>query len=134
MELAVNELMTFGNVLSEDRQSLVEFVGTTLAGNLKDSSDFYLVIGSKVVKFSSALRQLGSDKFNVGTQVHQTNKKTSLILNISDSIDTYSITKIEPAFDGQRIEVSQTKGVIYYFQQFPNIGNNYKSLFLDIGE
>lgn len=134
MELAVSELMNFGQVLSEDRKSFIEFIGTTLAGNLKDSADFFLVIGSDVVKFSSALTQLSGDQFKVQTQIHQTEKKTSLILNIADQGETYSITKIEPAFDGQRVEVSQTKGVIYYFQQFPNVGNNYKRLFLKIGK
>lgn len=34
----------------------------------------------------------------------------------------YLITKIEPSFDGARPNVSQTKGVIYYFQE----GSRYK--------
>ena len=44
--------------------------------------------------------------------------KLSLVIFAQDkSNKQYVVCKIEPGFDGGRPEVSQTKGVIYYFQE-----------------
>jgi hypothetical protein len=132
MATAVDELKQFGQVLKSHRPSLIEFIGQTLAGNLRNSSDFYLLIGSKVVRFSEALERLQDKSFSLTTSLHTTANKTSLILSIETPLLTYGLTKIEPAFDGYGSAVSQTKGIIYYFQQYPNSGNSYKKLLLDI--
>ena len=45
------------------------------------------------------------------------NGKDSWVINASIGDRDYVICKIEPSFDGAEANVSQTKGVIYYFQE-----------------
>jgi hypothetical protein len=43
--------------------------------------------------------------------------KDSWLIYVTLSKKRYLVTKIEPSFDGHEANVSQTKGVIYYFQE-----------------
>lgn len=43
--------------------------------------------------------------------------KDSWLIYVTFSKKRYLVSKVEPSFDGQEADVSQTKGVIYYFQE-----------------
>jgi hypothetical protein len=61
-----------------------------------------------------------------------TKSKKALIIEVLIGNETYGLTRIEPSFEGDGTHVGQTKGIIYHFQQFPNAGNHYIKLFLDV--
>jgi len=50
------------------------------------------------------------------------NGKLSLVLYCFVGEKKYVLTKIEPSFDGYQPDVSQTKGIVYYFQEGKVIG------------
>ena len=55
--------------------------------------------------------------------------KKSLLVSIKIKNQIYGLTKIEPSFDGWRDVVSQTKGIIFYFQEYSEnkkLRNNFK--------
>ncbi len=126
------QLKNFGIILKNDIQSLLNFVGQTVAGNLIESSDFYLLLGSTPVNFKKFLNSVAAKNPQVFTEEHKTTKKFSLIIGLEIEDTKYYLTKIEPSFEGAAKDVSQTKGIIFHFQQYPNSGNHFKRLFIDI--
>jgi hypothetical protein len=131
---ALEQARQFAQVLKDDRESLIEFLGTTLAGNLQRSSDFYLLFGNKVVNFTDAMRVLKTKSFEIEIEEHRPRLKTSLIVWLIDEQKRYGITKIEPSFEGEGVNVDQTKGIIFHFQQHGDNKNSYKDLLLDISK
>lgn len=131
---ALEQTRQFAETLKSNRESLIEFIGTTLAGNLKDSNNFYLLFGSQVVNFSTVLSKLKSKSFEIEIEEHRPRQKTSVIVWLNDGKKKYGLTKIEPSFEGEGLKVDQTKGIIFHFQQHGDSENNYKKLLLDITE
>jgi len=134
MRDAITQLKSFGTAIKQDRDSLLEFIAQTFAGEMKNSPDFYLILGDQPIKFASALTKLNSLAPIVDLQIYSTSAKTSLIIWIEIRKKRYCLTKIEPSFDGGNLAVSQTKGIIFYFQQYGADGENYKNLFIDISK
>ncbi len=130
------QLEKFGKVLKDDKDSLIEFIKYTFSGNQKDLENFYLVFGKKSFKFSKILKKLKEIDLYVNSKIYESEKgKKSLLVSIKIKNQIYGLTKIEPSFDGLRDNVSQTKGIIFYFQDYPEnkkLGNNFKRLFQDI--
>lgn len=131
---AVNQLRDFGNVIETDRNSLIEFIRLSFAGDLKNLRNFYLLFGDTCISFSKIIDRIKSANLTVEIKEHITVNKISLIINLRLSDRVYGLTKIEPSFDGESVTVSQTKGIIFYFQQYPNTGNHFKKLFIDISK
>jgi hypothetical protein len=134
MASAVNQMRRFGRVIERDRDSFLEFIGQTLAGDLMHSNDYHVLLGDKVIQFSKVMDRLKKSDVKVSTSRLSTANKESLLINLEVGSKRYCLTKIEPAFDGANPAVSQTKGVIYYFQQYPNQANNYKKLLIDVSK
>lgn len=130
-DTAAADLRKFAHALCEDRESFIEFVGITFAGSLRDSEDFYLVIGDEVVKFATVLSNLSSPRWQVTTCDASTNGKHAILINVCDDKSAYTLTRIEQSFEGGKADVIQTKGIIFHFQQHPREGMTYKRLLLD---
>ena len=125
-------LREFASKICSDRSSFLEFIGATLAGSSKGSSDFYIVLGDELIQLQSVLKKLASPRWNVQTADASTPKKHALLITVTDGESTYVLTRIEQSFEGARENVSQTKGIIFHFQQHPRSGMNYKRLLLDL--
>lgn len=134
MTEAVIQLRNFGEVIEADQNSLIDFIRLTFAGDLKNLSNFYLLFGATSINFLTLLDRIKDANPVVEIQEYNTDNKISLIIKLKVKGVTYGLTKIEPSFDGVRMNVSQTKGIIYYFQQYPSSGNHFKKLFLDIAK
>lgn len=131
---ALDQIREFCEILRTDRPSLLEFIGNTLGGDLKESKNFYVLLGENAIKLSQVLNRLKELAFTVQIEEYTPRKKTSLIIWLEIKDERYCLTKIEASFDGWRTTVSQTKGIIYYFQQHLKKGNHYKKLLLDIAQ
>lgn len=134
MTEAVDQLRNFGEVIQADQNSLIDFIRLSFAGDLKNLSNFYLLFGATSINFLTLLDRIKSANPVVEIQEYNTGNKVSLIIKLKVNDVTYGLTKIEPSFDGENMTVSQTKGIIFYFQQYPNSGNHFKKLFLDIAK
>ena len=133
-ERAIESICALGRVFTKDKDSLITFMEKVMAGNLADSPDFYILFGTMPVNFQAAMQKLKSMKFNVTSEIYETNNKTSVLIYIELQGKKYCVTKIEPSFDGERVDKSQSKGIIYYFQQYPSSGNHYKKLLIDLSQ
>lgn len=129
---AKTNLRQFATMMTSDRTSFLDFVGTTLAGALKGSSDFYIVLGDEVINLNKVLASLSMPRWIIGTADASTAKKHAVLLTVSDARAKYVLTRIEQSFEGAKADVSQTKGIIFHFQQHPEDGMNYKQLLLDL--
>ncbi|NQW28565.1 MAG: hypothetical protein HQ474_11690 [Flammeovirgaceae bacterium] len=137
MENAYAQLYTFCHELTKDIDLLLEFLTRTLVGNSESVlDDFYLVMGDSFIHVKSVLNKIKKLNPEICTQEFiSRNSKKSMLLSIRIKDKKYWITKIEPSFDGSRKNVSQTKGIIYYFQEFSdNVNQSYKSLLIDVSE
>jgi len=129
--LQVNAL---GLAMQSDHETFLQFLEKTLAGNLANSDDFYLVIGERPIHFRSVMARLRRTEFCIELENYQVHRKKSLIINLSINGKKYCVTKIEPSFEGADKKVLQTKGVIFHFQQHMKTGNHYKQFLFDISE
>lgn len=136
---AQRQLRQFVEIIKTDKESLVEFIGTVLAGSLRNSSDFYILLGGErvqITKFLSALESLHV-QVEIEEDTPPGSNKTSMIIWLTVQNTRYCLTRIEFSFDGKKLisnrgPVCQTKGIVYYFQQHLGSGNHYKKLLLDI--
>lgn len=131
---AINQLINFGEVISRDKDSLIHFVLITLFGRINVPNYFNLLINDKLILSDKIINFFYLGNYSIKIEHYKTEKKFSLLIHLLINDTNYGITKIEPAFDGARENVSQTKGIIYYFQQFPNNGNHIWKLLKDISE
>lgn len=129
---ALDQTKQFALTLREDRASLIDFLGITLAGNLKDSKNFYILLGRNIISFDKAMSALKTMSFEIEIEEHKPRLKTSVIIWLNDGKKKYGLTKIEPSFEGEGSKVDQTKGIIFHFQQHGDSSNCYKKLLLDI--
>ena len=131
---ALDQTRQFALTLQEDRASLIDFLGITLAGNLKDSKNFYILLGRNIISFDKAMNALKTMSFEIEIEEHKPRLKTSVIIWVNDGKKKYGLTKIEPSFEGEGSRVDQTKGIIFHFQQHGDSSNCYKKLLLDIAK
>jgi hypothetical protein len=147
IEAAYQCLEKFSADIGNDRESLAEFLLKTFVGVAADLDNYFLSLGENLIDIHKMLTNLKNLDFKVETEWYQSNtkrQKRSLIIWIVFPDRRYGLTKIEPAFDGgYDLHASQTKGIIYYFQQWPiskknatrsNVDLNYKNLLLDISK
>ena len=131
MAEAISQLKEFGRTISTDDASLSIFLTETIVGHSDISENFNIVIDNSVVPFKNFIEATGLA--NVRVREFNTPKKFSLIIELLLNDKTYGLTKIEPSFEGALEIVSQTKGIIYHFQEYSNPSTNlsYKDLMLD---
>jgi hypothetical protein len=140
LDLAYQCLEEFGKSISENKENLIEFVKQTFIGRSNDLENYHIVFGDALISISRFLSRLENSNFIVETEWYATDNKMSLIVRLNIGGTRYTLTKIEPAFDGgYDIEASQSKGIQYYFQQWPDNASasgelDYKNLLLDLGK
>ena len=140
LNLAYQCLEEFGKSISENKVNLLEFVQQTFIGRSHDLENYHIVFGDALISISRFMSRLENSNFIVETEWHATDNKMSLIVRLNIEGARYTLTKIEPAFDGgYDIEASQTKGIQYYFQQWPENASangelDYKNLLLDLSK
>ena len=131
---AISNLKEFGKTLKSDKSSLGAFVEDTLVGVTGISSKFFIVRNDEAFSVFDLLN-LVQDASLVVTD-YNTDNKYSLILELVLDDRTYGLTKIEPSFEGLAENVSQTKGIIFHFQQYKNpaSGLGFSDLLTEIGK
>ena len=148
LKQASNCLRVFAEKISEDRECISQFLLLTLVGASVALENFYIVFGDNKINVDRLLQNIATMDFRVESEVHLSNgklRKESLIIWLVFPDKKYCLTKIEPAFDGGYDNTaSQTKGIQYYFQQWPKktsvenfTGTNtydFKQLLLDVGQ
>ena len=120
------------SVLCADRISFIEFVGKVLGGSSRQSRDFYVALGDKLIHLQTILEKLSDRRWQVSTRDSSTTAKHAILLTVSDGARSYGLTRIEQSFEGAKPNVIQTKGIVFHFQQHPRHGMNYKRLLLDL--
>jgi hypothetical protein len=148
LKAAYQCLKEFSIAISEDRNCLSQYLLLTLVGESVLLDNFYLVFGPHVINAQRLLKNIETMDYKIESEWYSSTgekHKESLIIWLVFPDKKYCLTKIEPAFDGGTdLKASQTKGIQYYFQQWPNkkIVNNservavydFKQLLLDIGQ
>lgn len=125
---ATENLRLFSNAISSEgttaQHNLSVLLKTRLIGDeiANDKYQLWLSGYNSPINLSDMVNNL--DRFSNVTKLWgefkkaQGSGKISLVIYAqNESNKLYVICKIEPAFDGGRPQVSQTKGVIYYFQE-----------------
>jgi hypothetical protein len=134
VDVAVKSSIRLAESMSRDPDTFFAFVESVLAGNLAESPNFHLLLGNRSIRFTDAMKRLRRSRIRVEYEVYRTRAKTSVIIWVEVLGNQYCLTKVEPAFDGGSLRASQTKGIIYYFQQHVGSTSSYKQLLLDIAK
>ena len=129
---AVEQTRLMAETIANDKASLISFVSEVLAGSLATTDNYFLLIGNRLIRFSDVMEAIRTKHFDVSTEIHAPKGKKSYIIWVDFNGTRYGLTKIEPAFDGTKVSVEQTKGVIFYFQEHPRKGKSYKDLLVDL--
>lgn len=129
---AVRQSIKFCEVISDHRESFLEFVGTTIAGTLRNSDAFFLALGDELISIRTTLAKLADPGWVITSSDASTPKKHARVVHVRSATSTYALMRIEHSFEGAKMNVSQTKGVVYHFQQHPREGANYKALLHDL--
>ena len=123
LEAAYQCLRDFSLNLREDRDCISQFVLLSLVGESVSTENFYIAFGKNLINVQRLLENIKSMDFEVETEAYMSSghlHKESLIIWLVFPDRRYCLTKIEPAFDGGfGNTVLQTKGIQYYFQQWP---------------
>ena len=132
MQESIDQLKILGHALTINKEVFLEFISKTLFGQNEIPSCFKIIFGDVMISSEMVAKFFKTGDYKIICKEYNTPRKFSLIVSLEINSIEYGITKIEPAFDGARVNVSQTKGIIYYFQQFPNKGLHVWQLLKDI--
>jgi len=129
LEDSYKQLINLKKSLEHNKDTLIHLIKRILTDTLTNSSDFYIWLEPDLCKLTDLIDIIKQNEIQVNAIMYETKNKKSLIVTIDYNEESYGITKIEPAFDGARINTkklkngkessppSHTKGIIYYFQQ-----------------
>lgn len=127
MEEANENLTEFGKALSgrgaTAQHNLRELMAERLVGDWHSAGNYEMWISGmkEPVNLSKVLQD--QRRFPAVSELScrarpSTNGKVSLVIYaVTVSGGQYVVCKIEPSFDGGEAQVSQTKGIVYYFQE-----------------
>jgi len=119
MESAYAQLEDLRNEITTEKGSLAQFLSFILCGTESPQERNYLWIEPNLISLKRFIESIKDDEgLIIEANKYQTAKKTSLIINAQKDGIGYSVMKIEPSFDGAKASVSQTKGIIFYFQEY----------------
>ena len=135
-------LKEFASNIGRDRNSICQFILLTLVGQSVSHENFYIVFGNQMIDIQRLLTNIRTMDFEVKSEQyisHGKKHKESLIIWLQFPNRRYCLTKIEPAFDGGRGTVRQTKGIQFYFQHWPQktVSHevyDFKQFLLDISQ
>jgi len=90
-----------------------------LIGGMTEGHEEWITSAHGPFRLELAIQKLADTSALRATWSRQPSKsgKDSWVITARVGNRRYVICKIEPSFDGAKPEVSQTKGVIYYFQE-----------------
>jgi hypothetical protein len=105
-----------------------------LFGTIDVPKDSGILINENIIMSDEIIKFFKYSSYTIECEYYNTENKFSLIIFLKFADVKYGITKIEPSFDGAKKNVSQTKGIIYYFQQYPNNTNHIWQLLKNISK
>jgi len=91
-----------------------------------------MLINETIIYSDNIVKFLENEDYCLVCKDYHTHNKYSLLIEMHFNNSVYGITKIEPAFDGKNSNVSQTKGIIFYFQEHSVESKNIWRLLNDI--
>jgi hypothetical protein len=115
---AYRQLDNFGQKLISDKETFISFLKIVLTGSEVLNEVTYILINGNLIKLKHIFEALSRSQFELIISSYTTKNKKSLIIEVKIADVIYGVTKIEPSFDGAKANVSQTKGIIYYFQEY----------------
>jgi hypothetical protein len=100
-------------------RNLSEILRHRLLGRSSGPGEVWITSKSGPFRLDEAIKKLSERRGLTAewTRRPSTKAKDSWLIYVTLSKKRYLVCKIEPSFDGARAKVSQTKGVIYYFQE-----------------
>ncbi len=135
LEKAQVHLNDFCKELISSDDNIKEFLTKILVGKHGDPSETYVFLQDKLFNLKDLINSLAKSHREYFVEDYRSsNDKLSKLIGRKYKGKNYYITKIEPSYDGAKSNVSQTKGIIYYLQEFSGQDgqSSYKSLFKDI--
>jgi len=133
VEESYSRLEEFGKALTKSEEfarfNVRELIIMRLIGDspLQENCEMWLSGIKEPVNLSLVLSD--ESKFNAIEKIYtemrpsSRGRKKSLVVYATAKYDReYVVCKIEPGFDGGRPNISQTKGIIYYFQEGRQLG------------
>jgi hypothetical protein len=125
-----NAYLQLRNLASEinkgNKSVLISLLGIMLSGVNMPCRQFCIWLEPKLLSVKEFIDNINHEEnLPMEAYLHNTPKKSSLIINIEYKGVLYSLTKIEPSFEGGGVDVSQTKGIIFHFQQFQHPDTNF---------
>jgi hypothetical protein len=129
---ANNQLVSFKKNIINNKLSFIYFITLTLFGRYPVPSEYCILINETLIFSDSIVKFLEQEIYQVTCKDYYTENKFSLLVELHFNNTIYGITKIEPAFDGKNTNVSQTKGIIFYFQEYSVESKNIWRLLKDI--
>jgi hypothetical protein len=118
---AYRQLDNFGQKLISHKETFISFLKIVLTGSEVLNEVAYILINGNLIKLKQIFETLRRSEFELIISSYTTKNKKSLIIEIKIDDVIYGVTKIEPSFDGAKANVSQTKGIIYYFQEYTSV-------------
>jgi hypothetical protein len=127
----------FCTELISNDDNLKNFLRKILVGKNGDPRETYVFLKDQLFNLDDLIDNLGDNHrdYFVADYESSNNKASKLVGRIYNG-KKYYITKIEPSYDGSKSTVSQTKGIIFYLQEYAGSDgkSSYKSLFKDIAK
>ena len=117
LEDAYSQLLFLQKSLKNSNTTLVSLVKLVLTNSLTISENFYIWLDPNLCSVKNIIEIISDKKCQINAEIYKTANKQSLVITIEYNKKEYGITKIEPSFEGARDHISQTKGIIYHFQQ-----------------
>lgn len=109
-------LKNFWEDIERDRESFVAFIIYLLMGpNVKIGSTFHIFIGGRFYSLNDFHKFLLQGDYQYYCEWY---KESSLILYLCYLNKIYVLTKLQYSFDGARVDKSQTKGIVFYAQDY----------------
>ena len=113
-----DQLSDLEKSLNSNNATLESLLKIMLSGSEEKNKNFYIWIEPNLCNIDNLIKIISQKDSQIETFFHETKNKKSLVITIVYNDKKYGITKIEPSFEGWKEDVSQTKGIIYHFQQY----------------
>lgn len=133
LNLSYDQLELFGEALNANKNDVLrDFLYKTLIGFTPntDTESVVVLIETKSVGLVKLLDRIISH----GRNFSASTESKKLILSLTYNGKTFYIARVWPSFDGAKAHISQTKGIIYYIQEYSLGADNHPCSFWDLLE
>jgi hypothetical protein len=116
-------LRNFYDGICVDRKAFVEFIIYLVRGPNSDPdliNSFYFLIGGRVFSLLDLYVFLSSGDYHYSCRWHTNN---AFFIDLEYRGRVYCLMRIQAAFDGAGADRSQTKGIVFYAQDYPSGGS-----------